>query len=352
MSISKPDLIKLLGDDHGLIAYRKSLVKVAGSITAAILLSRIIFWWVRQNRKPFYKFKAPPNKGNEKYREGDSWLEELSFTQCEFDGALKRIGKKSRKGSKLDESSIVWYWTDSNNVTWYRVNEQRLVSILMEMGNSEIGNDTPHIKPKSSNSDVGSGDIDVDKSSSISTHNDHNDTRASDEVSSVLEETIELLGVITTRRALAEWVFDSTENVMSPSRLIRTLIGLAERGLSFRGKIIVGDKAAALDKVLAIDEWYDEMSLQSKKADDAVNDDEALVRQEQEQRAEVALIKKVSLALEEGRCVLFDNQNSSPSMRWKGRIENVEGGFVFAGEIKHHICAGEISIQGEIINRE
>lgn len=171
------DIIALLAEDGDLICYRRSLVPVAGSITAAILLSRILFWWRKQNRKPFYKFKAPPAKLHEKYKEEDSWTEELAFSIYEFDGALKKIGRKIGKGGKLDVEAIVWFWTDAHNVTWWRVNEARLL-FLMEMeishlANSDLDKETgnPGLYKEEENSDF-------DKNpSGSSSHSNHDDSQ-------------------------------------------------------------------------------------------------------------------------------------------------------------------------------
>ena len=106
------------------IPYRPQYNLITGQVTATILLQQIGYWWHITGRKPFYKFRAPCE--HEKYREGDSWTEEIGMTIYEFDGALKTIGTKITKGVSKTEalaSSLVIYWTDSDRVTWYQLNE-------------------------------------------------------------------------------------------------------------------------------------------------------------------------------------------------------------------------------------
>lgn len=125
--------IKILEDDGDLIIYRKSLRKIAGSVTGTILLQQIIFR--SKGRENFYKFKSPCS--HELYKERDSWTEELGFSPKEFDNALKKIGTKITRGTskfdalkKDDPASIVIYWTDANRVTWYQLNRNLLGKLL------------------------------------------------------------------------------------------------------------------------------------------------------------------------------------------------------------------------------
>lgn len=139
--------IKALNQDRRSISYRPDYAVLTGSPTAAILLQQILFRWETAGWQPFYKFKVPCK--HTKYRDGDSWCEELFWSRAEFDTAIKKIGTKIVKGvSKNDAieykwpefpddpkskeyratwedaiSHIVVYWTDKNRVTWYLVNE-------------------------------------------------------------------------------------------------------------------------------------------------------------------------------------------------------------------------------------
>lgn len=106
------------------IPYRPQYNLITGKVTASILLQQISYWWHTCERKPFYKFRAPCQ--HEKCRKGDSWTEELGMTIYEFDGALKKIAAKVIKGAnktELAKTNLVVYWTDSDRITWYQLNE-------------------------------------------------------------------------------------------------------------------------------------------------------------------------------------------------------------------------------------
>jgi len=104
---------------------------MTGSVLSAILLSEVIYWWDHQGKKPFYKFKQPA-PSNIKYKKGDSWCEALGFTRSEFDRALSKIGARVKKGEPLPSDALVWFWTTIDRVTYYRINEDALISKINE----------------------------------------------------------------------------------------------------------------------------------------------------------------------------------------------------------------------------
>jgi hypothetical protein len=111
-------------DQQRSIPYRPEYNHITGKVTASILLQQISFRWHGHGRKPFYKFRAPCQ--HEKYREGDSWTEELGMSGPEFDTAIQTIGAKVTKGKSKHEllsKHLVIYWTDSDRMTWYQLNE-------------------------------------------------------------------------------------------------------------------------------------------------------------------------------------------------------------------------------------
>lgn len=116
--------LRTISEDARMIAYRPNFRRITGSVTAAILLQQILYRWVNNGFKPFYKYKEPCDATD--YREGDSWCEELAFSREEFDSALKRIGSKvtTEKGKDLD--SLVWYRVMGDRKTWYEVNYDTL----------------------------------------------------------------------------------------------------------------------------------------------------------------------------------------------------------------------------------
>lgn len=119
--------------------YRPMLTKITGSVTASILLERIRYYASQKSdSEAFYKFNGACE--HERYREGDSWQEELGFSRSEFSTARKKIATRIMTGMSLTEHKalfdpdgnlhpvdhIVLYWNDSNNVTWYWLNWQLL----------------------------------------------------------------------------------------------------------------------------------------------------------------------------------------------------------------------------------
>lgn len=142
--MSTPVIYQLLAGDHSFIAYRPRLNKLTGSVTATILLQRILWRFERNGREPFYKFKEPCK--HPAYRVGDSWCEELGFSRAEFDSARSTIAEKCRKkekDEKLKERGIV-YWTDGDRMTWYAVNPERIADALMSLYDEGFeGDDEP-----------------------------------------------------------------------------------------------------------------------------------------------------------------------------------------------------------------
>ena len=120
-------ILQAIANDKNIIAYRRELNSITGSVTATILLQQLIYWANIKEWQDFYKFKEPCK--NKLYKKGDSWTEELGFTRWEFDGALKKIAVKITKGVSLNKefkNNLVVYWTDNNRLTWYKVNKRLL----------------------------------------------------------------------------------------------------------------------------------------------------------------------------------------------------------------------------------
>lgn len=101
-------LIQVLGKDNEIIPYRKELNSITGSITATILLQQIIYWYTKNDNKPFYKFIEPCK--HEKYTEGDSWCEELGFSRKEFNTAIKKLVEKGLVEKKTNMSRLTYYF--------------------------------------------------------------------------------------------------------------------------------------------------------------------------------------------------------------------------------------------------
>ena len=84
---------KLLSITRNIIPYIKELRPIAGSIMAVILWQQLDYWFSK-SPKHFYKFLSPPQTDHEKYRIGDSWTEELGFSEKEFRNAFDKIGAR------------------------------------------------------------------------------------------------------------------------------------------------------------------------------------------------------------------------------------------------------------------
>lgn len=146
-------LLNLLAEDRRAITYRPLFARMVGSVTSAILLQQIVYWW-GPKQKPFYKFRGTgdPSKSikHKLYTPGDSWLEELSFSPAEFDGALRRIASKITQGTSKFEAlavtdpswdaagrltnahHLVIFWTDADRVTWYQLNTTLLTNAIKQ----------------------------------------------------------------------------------------------------------------------------------------------------------------------------------------------------------------------------
>lgn len=140
MSKSKTALLNLLKEDHQIIAYRPGFAKHFGSVTAAILFQQILYRWTKNDCKPFYKFKDKCSHAL--YKETDSWMEELSFSRREFDGALKQIAQKISKGLDKDPDSLVYYWTRVDRLTYYEINNDALNRMIIQIYGDSGNNGT------------------------------------------------------------------------------------------------------------------------------------------------------------------------------------------------------------------
>lgn len=123
------DILSIIAEDKNLITYRPSLRKICNSVTSTILLQQILYWWIKNGKKPFYKFKEPCMHHN--YNDGDSWCEELAFSKKEFDSSLKRIAiKLNSKSKQTDHQMFVEYWSTQDRKTFYQINEENLGKVL------------------------------------------------------------------------------------------------------------------------------------------------------------------------------------------------------------------------------
>lgn len=128
--------INLLSNDQNIKVYRKELNSITGSVLGSLFLSQVIYWWVKSGRKEFYKFNEPC-PSHSKYKEGDSWCEELGFTRNELEKARKNICLKVTNKIKTDEGiqakQVIHYWKTRENLTYYYLNEDVLEEHLKKL---------------------------------------------------------------------------------------------------------------------------------------------------------------------------------------------------------------------------
>jgi hypothetical protein len=126
----------ILADDKSLVTYRPKLRKIIPCVNGVILFQQILYWGERAGGK-FYKFSSPCS--HDLYKPGDSWEEETGLSPKELRTALDsfafKCGKKNREefGDKYDQKkreSLVLYYTDSNRMTWYIVNNDLVEEVL------------------------------------------------------------------------------------------------------------------------------------------------------------------------------------------------------------------------------
>lgn len=123
------------------IPYCKEFRQIAGSVTGAILLQQLDFYF-RKKPNGFYKFLEPCNR--EKYNEGDSWTEELGFSASEFRSAFDQIGLRhaskteyedAKHKFKSDDKEFFYcsYHDRMTGLTHYFRNHQLLDALLDKM---------------------------------------------------------------------------------------------------------------------------------------------------------------------------------------------------------------------------
>lgn len=125
------------------IPYVKELRPHTDSVTAAILMQQLEYRF-HQYPDGFYKFTSACEHPD--YREGDSWTEELGFSQAEFVGAFDKIGVRyssktafnacpeaERFFTKGDNPRVKFYASyhdRAQNTTWYFRNHDAVDCLL------------------------------------------------------------------------------------------------------------------------------------------------------------------------------------------------------------------------------
>lgn len=124
------------------VCYYPELVTITESITAALMMSQLEFWFKTREGKSFYKFLEPCE--HERYKEGDSWQEELGMSSSEIRSAFKKIGMpyKSKKAFKEAEDIFkgkyyASYYDRIRKVTYYFRNTSKVKEVFEALERKE-----------------------------------------------------------------------------------------------------------------------------------------------------------------------------------------------------------------------
>jgi hypothetical protein len=117
------------------LKYYPELNGITGSINATLILLQLEYWSERCKGNQFYKFLDVCE--HEKYRQGDSWVEELGFTKHEFRTAFAKIGKVYKSKKAFKESKYLFegkyyasYYDRVKGLTFYIRNDEAVNKLL------------------------------------------------------------------------------------------------------------------------------------------------------------------------------------------------------------------------------
>lgn len=128
------------------ICYYPELVTVTESITAALMMSQLEFWFKAREGRSFYKFLEPCE--HERYKEGDSWQEELGMSSSEIRSAFKKIGIPYKSKKAFNEAEDIFqgkyyasYYDRIRKVTYYFRNTSKVKAIFDELDRAGRGSE-------------------------------------------------------------------------------------------------------------------------------------------------------------------------------------------------------------------
>lgn len=117
------------------ICYYPELVTITESITAALMMSQLEFWFKVREGKSFYKFLEPCE--HERYKEGDSWQEELGMSSSEIRSAFKKIGMPYKSKKAFNEAEDIFkgkyyasYYDRIRKITYYFRNTSKVKEVF------------------------------------------------------------------------------------------------------------------------------------------------------------------------------------------------------------------------------
>lgn len=126
------------------IPYLPELRGYCQSVTACLLMTQLEYRFVAMP-DGFYKFLSPCV--HHLYKEGDSWIEELAFSEAEFRSAFDNIGIRYRSKRQLQETIdanqdpfqrklYLSYIDVKNGLTYYQRNHELAVTVIDNLLNS------------------------------------------------------------------------------------------------------------------------------------------------------------------------------------------------------------------------
>ncbi|MEO8610097.1 MAG: hypothetical protein ABI690_19540 [Chloroflexota bacterium] len=119
---------------EGVMLYHPIFQRITQHTSSTILLSQMIFYYIANHCRPFYKFIRPCNHA--RYIAGDSWTETLCWSYAEFSTALGKIGTKVTANTSKTEArktALSLYWTDSNKMTYFEVVLPNVVQAILNI---------------------------------------------------------------------------------------------------------------------------------------------------------------------------------------------------------------------------
>jgi len=158
------NMVDVMEDQSHAKIYFPAYNRITGGVLSSILLLQAVYWWGKSGKKKFYKFRDKCK--HPLYAEGDSWCEELGFTESEFDGTIKEIGfKLGKTQNKIkEEEAFIIYFKDPQGVTWYDIRVEYLDKSLTfdylliqknrttnESGKTELHNTNTNAKSNNNN---------------------------------------------------------------------------------------------------------------------------------------------------------------------------------------------------------
>ncbi len=174
------------------IQYIKELKELDGikSVNACLLMAQIEYWFSISGNG-FYKYKARPETEQYRYKDGDSWTEELGISNAEFTSAFAQIGISYNSKKLYDEAKVKGdvfkgkfycsYNNKVNRLTHYFRNDKKVneaIQFLRELKTQTPGNKDSQLSDSTKlvSRDEENGIMEQDNSSLESTDTTSNTT--------------------------------------------------------------------------------------------------------------------------------------------------------------------------------